>query len=177
MAMSERLPQALLIQGDGTDAELLQEEGLGRADAFVALTGLDEANIIMGMYAAKSGVGKVVVKVNRQSFVDLVASGSMTDSIVSTGTVTSELILRYVRAMRGGAAASQVKTLHRVADDRVEALEFGVPEDSPLIGIPFKDLPLKNDLLVAGIARLGGEIVIPSGQDSLRPGDLSLIHI
>ena len=73
--------------------------------------------------------------------------------------------------MRGGAAASQVKTLHRVADDRVEALEFGVPEDSPLIGIPFKDLPLKNDLLVAGIARLGGEIVIPSGQDSLRPGD------
>ena len=171
VAMSERLPQALLIQGDGTDAELLQEEGLGRADAFVALTGLDEANIIMGMYAAKSGVGKVVVKVNRQSFVDLVASGSMTDSIVSTGTVTSELILRYVRAMRGGAAASQVKTLHRVADDRVEALEFGVPEGSPLIGIPFKDLPLKNDLLVAGIARLGGEIVIPSGQDSLRPGD------
>ena len=174
VTMSERLPQALLIQGDGTDAELLHEEGVSQSDAFVSLTGLDEANIIMAMYASKQGVGKVVAKVNRQSFVDLVASGSMTDSIVSAGGITSELILRYVRAMQNGMA-SHVKTLHRIVGDRVEALEFGVPKGSPLVGVPFKDLNLKNDLLVAGIARSNGKIIIPSGQDSLHCGDSVIV--
>lgn len=174
IAMSERLPQALLIQGDGTNAELLYEEGLVRSDAFVSLTGLDEANIIMAMYASKQGVGKVVAKVNRQSFVDLVASDSMTDSIVSTGSITSELIVRYVRAMQNGMD-SNVKTLHRIVGDRVEALEFGVPQGSPLIGVPFKDLNLKSDLLVAGIARASGKIVIPSGQDCLYCGDSVIV--
>ena len=169
--MGERLPKALVIVGDGTDIELLHEEGIEQTDAFVAITGIDEANILMSMCAAKqAGNCKVVAKINRRSLVDLVSDEHMIDSVVSAGSVTAELILQYVKAMQN-ASASQVKTLHRIVDGRVEALEFTVTEEMPFIGVPLKDLKLRSGILVAGIVRRSGEIVIPSGNDALRPHD------
>ena len=169
--MAERLPKALVIVGDGTDSELLHEEGIEQTDAFVAITGIDEANILMSMCAAKQvGNCKVVAKINRRSLVDLVSDESMIDSVVSAGSVTAELILQYVKAMQN-ASASQVKTLHRIVDEKVEALEFSVTEDIPFIGVPLKDLRLRSGLLLAGIVRRNGEIVIPTGNDALNLHD------
>lgn len=168
--LSERLPNALVIHGDGADSELLTEEGIAEVDAFVALTGLDETNIILSMYASQFNARKVVAKINRQSFADLVANNGMVDSVVSTGAVTTELILQYVRAMQN-SYGSNIKTLHRIVGGRVEALEFGVREGIPFAGIPLKDLKLKNNLLVAGIVRPNGTTVIPSGNDALNVGD------
>jgi len=170
--LSERIPKALVIVGDGTDTELLQEEGIEQTDAFVAITGIDEANILMAMSAARqSGDNcKVIAKINRKSLVDLVAAESMIDSVVSAATVTTELIVQYVRAMES-ASGAKIKTLHRLVEGAVEALEFEVPADAPFLNIPLKDLKLKSGILLAGIVRRNGQIVIPSGNDMLQAQD------
>ena len=169
--MGEQLPRALVIVGDGTDSELLHEEGIGQTDAFVALTGMDEANILMAMSASRlAGDCKVVAKINCRSLLELVAAESMIDSVVSAGSVTAELILQYVRAMQN-ATGSQIKTLHRIVDETVEALEFGVTTPAPYIGVPLKDLKLKSGILLAGIVRQNGQIIIPSGDDVLNLHD------
>ena len=170
--MSEKLPRALVIVGDGTDSELLSEEGISQTDAFVAITGLDEANILMALSAAKQSGDccKVVAKINRKSLLELVSTESLIDSVVSTGAVTTELILQYIRAMKN-ASASKVKTLHRIVDEKVEALEFSVTPDISFAGVPLRDLKLKRGLLLAGIVRQNGQIVIPSGNDVLHLHD------
>ena len=170
--MGEQLPKALIIVGDGTDSELLDEEGIDETDAFVALTDVDEANILMAISASKRVQDcKVVVKINRPSLVDLVTNESMVDSVVSAGMVTADWILQYVRAMQN-ATGSHIKTLHRIVDETVEALEFSVTEsDAPFIGVPLKDLKLKSGVLLAGIVRESGQIIIPSGNDAIHRGD------
>ena len=169
--MGERLPKALVIVGDGTDSELLQEEGISQTDAFVAITGLDEANILMSMSAARQSRDcKVVAKINRRSLMELVSTEGMIDSVVSTGAVTTELILKYIRAMKN-ATGSQVKTLHRIVDEKVEALEFGIKENYPCVGVPLRDLRIRSGILVAGIVRRSGRIVIPTGDDVINQGD------
>ena len=157
-----------MIVGDGTDSDLLNEEGIDEMDAFVALTGLDETNIMLSMYANRQNVGKVVAKINRQSFADFVASEGMVDTVVSAGTVTAEMILQYIRAMQN-VQGSKIKTLHRIVEGRVEALEFGVPENLAFLGKPFREL--RDNLLIAGIVRQNGKIVIPGGSDALQAGD------
>lgn len=168
--MSETMPGVLVIHGDAADSELLNEEGLADMNAFVALTGLDETNIILSMYAAQGGNCKVIAKVNRPSFADLATANGMLDSVVSTSTVTSESILQYVRAMQD-TLGSNIKALHRIVGGQVEALEFGVRAGAPYVGVPLKDLPIRPNVLVAGIVRANGEPIIPSGADSLQPGD------
>ena len=169
--MSEQLPRALVITGDGTDSELLREEGLAQTDGFVAITGMDEANILMALSVTRQFKNcKVITKINRQSLTDLVSSEDMLGSVVSTGSVTAEVILQYVRAMQN-ASGSQVKTLHRLIGGTVEALEFGICPESPLIGVPLRDLKLRPGILLAGIVRQNGKIVIPSGADAINAGD------
>lgn len=170
-SMSEKFPGALVIHGDGADSELLSEERISEMDAFVPLTGLDETNIILAMYASQFENCKVVAKINRPSFADLANQKGLVDSVVSTAAVTSETIARYVRAMQNSFDSDNIKTLHRLVDGRVEALEFNVGPGLPFIGVPLKDLNLREGMLVAGIVRQSGAPVIPSGADALQEGD------
>ena len=135
------------------------------------LTGLDEANILMAMCASRQTEQcKVVAKINRRSLMDLVSSEGIIDSVVSARDVTTELIVQYVRAMEG-AAGSQIKTLHRLVEGAVEALEFHVDRDPDLVNVPLRELKLRSGVLIAGIVRRDGEIVIPGGNDTIRAGD------
>ena len=170
-AMSEKFPGVLVIHGDGADSELLSEERISEMDAFVPLTGLDETNIILAMYASQFPNCKVVAKINRPSFADLANQKGLVDSVVSTAAVTSETIARYVRAMQNSFDSDNIKTLHRLVGGRVEALEFNVGPGLPFIGVPLKNLNLREGLLVAGIVRQNGAPVIPSGADALQEGD------
>ena len=170
-AMSEKFPGVLVIHGDGADSELLSEERISEMDAFVPLTGLDETNIILAMYASQFPNCKVVAKINRPSFADLANQKGLVDSVVSTAAVTSETIARYVRAMQNSFDSDNIKTLHRLVGGRVEALEFNVGPGLPFVGVPLKDLNLREGLLVAGIVRQNGAPVIPSGADALQEGD------
>ncbi|MBR3991390.1 MAG: Trk system potassium transporter TrkA [Clostridia bacterium] len=167
--LSEHFPGALVIKGDATEVELLNEEGITRTDGFVALTDIDEANIMISMYAIKMGVGKVVAKINRQSFADLVSRTAMTDTIISPSQVTAEQIIRYVRSMNT-SPENGIVTLHRLVGGKVEAVEFNATAESGVTGITLSDLPTRDDTLIAVIVK-NGNFIIPGGGDVIEEGD------
>ncbi len=166
--LSELLPKAMIINGDGSDQELLAEEGLAEAEGFVALTDMDEENIMLALYAKSMGHGKKITKVNSSTY-DAIIEALDIGSIVHPKLITAESILQYVRAMQN-SIGSNVETLYRLVGGSVEALEFIVREKSGITDVPLQDLELKSGLLVCAISR-GGKIIIPKGQDSLRAGD------
>lgn len=170
--LCEILPHATVIQGDGTDEEVLQEEGMEDMDAFVTLTGMDEENIIVSMYAVSKGVKKVIAKVDRLSFLDVLNNANL-DSLISPKAITANHIVRYVRAMQNSLGSS-VETLYKLVHDEVEALEFHASASSRVIGVPLKDLRLKAGLLVACIIR-GRSVMIPHGESTIEADDHVLI--
>ncbi|MBQ8559876.1 MAG: Trk system potassium transporter TrkA [Tyzzerella sp.] len=167
--LCEQLPKATIIYGDATDHELLLEEGINEADAYVALTGLDEENIITGLFAKGQGVHKIVAKVNEDSRAQMV-EGLGIDSLVSAKSATADAIISYVRARQNSYSSANVETMYRLVDDRVEALEFIIKEETSYTHVPLKDLRTKPNNLIACIAR-NRQIIIPSGNDFLQVGD------
>lgn len=168
--LSEALPKAHIILGDGTERELLEEEGIADMDALVAVTGMDEENIIISMYAGTLGLAKVVTKINRMSFQEIL-DGAGIESVITPKGITVNQIIRYVRAM-DNSKGSNVETLHRIVGGRVEALEFNVAKNcqGELTGIPLKDLRTRKDLLIACIIR-GQQIIYPGGNDTIEERD------
>ena len=171
--LCEELPKATVIQGDATDHDLLLEEGVKDADALIALTGVDEENIIMGLFAKKQGVEKIVAKVNEDSRARMV-EGLGLDSIVSAKTATADAIFGYVRARQNSLTSTNVEAMYRLVDERVEALEFIVEKETDYTDIPLKDLKTKPNNLIACICRKR-QIIIPSGNDSMQVGDSVVI--
>lgn len=170
----EQLPDDVtVINGDGTDHELLDEEGIADADAFVSLTGMDEENIITALYAKTKGVGKIVAKVNEDSRAQMVEKLGIT-SIVSTKSATADAILGYVRARQNSYASANVETMYLLVDGKVEALEFLVKKEASYTGIPLKNLNMKANNLIAAIVRKR-KIIIPHGNDCIMPGDSVII--
>ena len=167
--LSEMLPKASIIRGDGTDQDLLLEEGLTSMDACVSLTGIDEENIIVSMFAAMQKVPKVIAKVNRPHLLAITRTLGV-ESSVSPRMVTGSTILRYVRALQN-STGNTVQTLYKMMDDKVEALEFIVGDKAPFIGKTLQELPFKNGVLIAGIVR-NGRLIHPKGGDAMFPGDL-----
>ena len=170
--LSEMLPHVDVIHGDGTDHELLSEEGLDKTDALIALTGIDEENIILSMYANSLNVDKVVTKVNNTRLADMLAPMGI-ESIISPKEIAANRIISYVRAMTN-ATGSNVEMLYRLADNKVEALEFRVRESSRCIGVPLKDMPIKDDVLIGAIIR-GGTCIIPGGDDVIKAHDSVIV--
>ena len=170
--LCQALPKARIIEGDGSDQELLLEEGLRDMDAFVALTGMDEENLILSMYAGMEHVGKVIAKVDRQSYLHAL-SGNI-ETVISPKAVTANQILRYVRAMQNSVGSNNVETLYRLVEHQVEALEFRVRQHAHYLGVPLKNLKLKEGLLVACILRKGRPYVA-SGEDTIELGDSVIV--
>ena len=172
--LSDVIPKAVLINGDGSQQELLLEEGLRSLDAFVALTGMDEENILISIFASNQNVPKVISKVNRDEMAKMAEKLGL-DCIVSTKSITSDIILRYTRALESSLDSSSIETLYRIMDGKVEALEFKVKENSKLIGVPVKDMKIKSGILIAGITRANRRTIIPSGDDCIMQGDRVII--
>ncbi len=170
--VSDILPEAVVLHGNGAEQELLLEEGIRSTDAFVALTGMDELNILISCYANSQNVPKVISKVNRQELADM-ASKLGLETIVSPRKIIADILVRYARALEN-SLDSQMETLYKLMDGKVEALEFNVLPDSKLIDIPLRDLRLKEGILIAGIIR-GRKSIIPSGNDMILAGDRVII--
>ena len=170
--LSEMLPKATILHGDGTDQELLLEEGLASTDACVTLTGIDEENIIVSMFASSKHVKKVITKINRPNLFSIMRTVGI-ESVVSPRAVTGDIILRYVRARRNSNGSS-VQTLYKLLDGKLEALEFIVGQKAPFIGKTLKELRFKRGILVAGIIR-EHKLIHPQGSDVMLPGDLVVI--
>ncbi len=167
--LCELLPKATIINGDATDHDLLIEEGIEEADAFVALTGMDEENIITSLFAKSQGVDKIIAKVNEDRRARMVEDFGI-DSIVSAKTATADAILSYVRARKNSQGSANVETMYQLVDEQVEALEFIIRSETSYTGIPLKELSLKSNNLIACIARKR-EIIIPGGDDCIEVGD------
>lgn len=170
--LTELLPEAIIIQGDGIDRHLLFEEGLANAEAFVTLTDLDEENLLLALFAKKHSNAKLVAKVNRIIFDDIINEMDI-DSIIYPKYITADYITRYVRAMKN-SIGSNVETLHRILDNKAEALEFIVREESEVTDTPLSQLQTKDNLLIGCITR-NGINKIPRGQDCIQVGDSVIV--
>ena len=170
--LSILLPEAIIINGDGTDEEVLREEGIEYAQAFIPLTGIDEENIMLTLHAKQVSNAKLITKINRSTFKNVISKLDL-GSVIYPRYITSEAIIAYVRAKKN-LTNSNIETLYHMFDNRAEAIEFCVDEPSSVTGIPLKDLMLKNDLLVSFIYR-NGKVQIPSGLDTIEVGDTVMI--
>lgn len=168
----DALPGVTVDCGDGTEKELLEEEHLENMDGFVACTGLDEVNAILSLYAMKHVTRKVITKVNHVDFGDVI-EGLQLDSIVNPKELTAQKIVHYVRAA-GNSMESNVETLYKLMNGRVEALEFLLEKESSIIGVKLVDLKLRPNVLIAGIVR-DGKLIIPGGQDVFQVGDTVIV--
>lgn len=166
------LPQAVVLCGDGGDEALLREEGLDSVEAFVPLTGLDEENILLTLYAKRIPGLKTITKINRMTFSDVI-EGLDLGSVVYPKYITSETIIAYVRA-RQNTIGSNVETLYHLFGGRVEALEFHVDKGAPVVGVPLMKLKKKDNLLIACIHRKN-KVIFPRGQDAIAAGDTVIV--
>ena len=170
--LSELLPKASIICGDGTDERLLIQEGLENVDAFAALTGLDEENILLSLYAKRTSHAKVVTKINRINFSGVLSDIKL-DTISYPRLVTADMIIKYARSMNE-SLNSNVENLYKLEDGHAEALEFYIKEDSAVTNVPLNRLHIRKNILVCSIVR-GGQAIIPSGQDELHVGDYVVV--
>jgi K+ transport systems, NAD-binding component len=171
LELGDILPGSEIINGDATEREILNEQGLAHQDAFVALMGRDEENAIISMYAKSQHIGKVVTKASRIS-TDVLSSIGL-DSVVSAQELATDRILSYVRALHNSEGTG-VRTLYRIVDGKAEALEFGVPNDFAYNGVVFRDLRLKKNLIIACIIRRN-KVIFPRGGDCLEAGDTVIV--
>ncbi|MFG6384380.1 MAG: Trk system potassium transporter TrkA [Lachnospiraceae bacterium] len=170
--LSELLPQAMVIFGDGTERNLLYEEGLPRAHSFVSWTNLDEENIMLSLFAKKVSKAKTITKVHRIAYDEIIDSLDL-GSVLYPKNITAEYIIQYVRAKQN-SIGSNIETLYQLIENKVEALEFRVQEKSELVGIPLMELKLKENLLIACINRKGN-IITPGGQDTIEVNDTVVV--
>ena len=170
--MSDVLSDAVIICGDGAEQELLLEEGIRSMDAFVSLTGMDEENILVSLFAASQGVPKVISKVNRKELFNMAEKLGL-ETIISPKRIISDVVLSYARALQN-SQGSQVETLYKLMDGKVEALEFIVKDDFEFSGVALKNIKFKPNILIAGIVT-GRKAVIPSGDDTFKSGDRVIV--
>ncbi len=170
--LSELLPQANIIWGDGTDQTLLLEEGIQNAKGFISLTDLDEENLILSLFVKSVSNAKIITKINHINFYNVIEQLNI-DSIVFPRFLTADYIVKYVRSMHE-SRNSNVENLYKIEDGNAEVLEFLIKDDSPVINTKLEDLNLKPNILISCINR-SGKIIIPSGKDILLVGDTVII--
>ena len=166
------LPKAIIINGDGSDEALLREEGLDYAESFVPLTGIDEENILLTLYANQVSNAKVITKINRIDFNSVLSQLNL-GSVVYPRFLTTEAIIAYVRA-KSASKEQNIETLYHMHGNAVESIEFKVVAQSAITGTPLAKLNFKDNLLIAFINR-NGKIIIPSGNDTIEVGDTVMV--
>lgn len=170
--LAEQLPEASVVFGDGTDEHLLSEEGIAKMDAVAALTGIDEENVLMSLYARSVTDAKIITKINRTTFSHIIQSMDL-GSVFHPRYIAADHIVRFVRALQN-SYGSNVETLYKIVGNKAEALEFRATAKSAVCGKPLMELPLLPNLLIGAINR-GGKILTPAGRDTIEPGDTVIV--
>ncbi len=170
--LSEEFPYVTIVNGDPSDKEIMTEEGIERTDAFLALSDVDEENILHSLYAKSKTKGKVVTKIKRIDYDDVMERLDL-DTVIYPKNIVSDMIVRYVRSEKN-TLGSNMETLYNVIKGEVEASEFIIRESSPIVGIPLMHLDFKKDVLIAAILR-SGNVMIPRGSDTIEIGDSVII--
>lgn len=170
--LSEILPKATIINGDASNQAVLAEEGLEGVDSFVALTGIDESNIFLSLFAKNKTKGKIITKINRISYDDIIATFNL-GSLISPKKITAEYIVRYVRAKQN-SIGSNVLTMYKLIEDKAEALEFAINANSPIVGHKLSELKIKKNILI-GCINHRGTVIIPNGSSVINAGDTVVV--
>lgn len=170
--LCQSLPKATIINGDGTESHTLLEEGLAYAESFVALTNIDEENVMLSLFAKSQTSGKLITKINRIEYDDVIDSLDL-DTTIYPKNITAEHIVRFVRA-KNNSRGSNIETMHLILDGKAEALEFRIKADTPIPRTPIQQIKLRPDVLIACINR-GGQIITPRGQDTIKTGDTVIV--
>ncbi|MBE6985431.1 MAG: Trk system potassium transporter TrkA [Ruminococcaceae bacterium] len=171
-SLAEMLPEATVLNGDGTDEKLLAEEGLKDMDAIASLTGIDEENVLMSLYARSMTKAKIITKINRTTFSHIIDSMDL-GSVFHPRYIAANLVVRFVRAL-ANSQGSNVETLYKIVGGKAEALEFRATAGSAVCGVPLMNLPTLPNLLIGAISR-GGKILTPGGRDVIEPGDSVIV--
>ncbi len=169
--LSDLLSDAEILCGDGSDQEVLDEEDIASRDACVALTGIDEENVIISLYATTKQVPKVIAKVDRPTVAKMARQIGI-DSALSPRNVIANHILRFIRANRT-TKGNRMDSLYKIGDT-AEAVEFSVTENCKFLDTPLRQLNINKDYLVNGIVR-NNEFILPTGDSTLMIGDDVLI--
>ena len=172
LTLAEKLPKATVICGDGTDHELLDTEGIFECDAFIPLTGRDEENLLMALSAQHAGVKKVLPKMSRPNYMEVLRQLGL-ETVISPKDITANFILSYVRGL-ANSQGSAVESLHKLLDGAMEAVEFVATNATHFLDTPLKDLHLRHGLLVAAIVH-DGKVSIPGGNSEIHAGDRVII--
>ena len=172
LTLAEKLPKASIIHGDGTDQEVIESEDIFNCDAFVSLTGRDEENLLMALTAQRAGVKKVLPKMSRPNYIDIVRRTGI-DAVISPKDITANYISSYVRSL-ANSQGSAVEGLHRLLGGAVEAVEFTATSATHFLDTPLCDLHFKKGLLIAAIIH-GGKVSIPRGSSVIRAGDCVIV--
>jgi trk system potassium uptake protein len=172
LELSEKLPNSLIIQGDCTDEEILQSENIKNMDAFISITGNDEENLMSALLAQQNGVPKVITKINKINYVNIIQKLGI-ESVISPRLIISRQILRYVRGLKY-AVGNKIESLYRIVGGKAEIVEFTANEDASFLNIPLKNLKIVNDVLFSTIVRKG-KIIIPRGNDFIQKGDRVIV--
>ncbi len=170
--LAERFQNYIIIHGDAASQDILLEEGVETVDAFVALTNLDEENIFLSLFARSSGKAKLITKINRIDFNNVIKELDL-DTIIYPKNITCESILRFVRATKK-TIGSNIERLYHIIKGKVEAAEFYIRENSPIVGKPLCELKFHNNILIAAIIR-DGKAIIPRGYDTIELGDAVIV--
>ena len=165
-ALSEKLKKTIVLHGDGTDKELLQEENISGVDFMVAVTGDEENNVLMSLLAKGLGARKTITRINKLSYIPLVSAIGI-DTVVSTRLSAVRAILRYIRK---GRIISAVP----LKGEHAEAIEAEALDTSDIVNIPLSQVKFPKGALVGAIVR-GEEIIIPRGDSIIRPKDRLII--
>ena len=169
MELKAAFPEATIVCADGTQPDVLIEEGLEKMDALVALTESDTTNMVMSSFAKTEGVPQSTTLINEDHFVKMTEANGRT-TVIQPPKVTAERIVEYVRWMQNSSRSSEIETLRMISDGQAEAAEFVARSDMDVLGVPLEDLPLKSSVIIAAITR-GRQCIIPNGNDCIQVGD------
>ena len=170
--LCDALPDASIIEGDGMLQELLREEGILSTDALVSLTGIDEENILVSIFAASQNVSKVIAKVNRTEFSQMAQKLGL-ESVVTPRKITADILVRRARAFSHDGG-EEMESLYSFMDGQAEAIEFVIGDNRKIVSVPLKEMDIKPNILIAGIVR-GRKTFIPVGDSCMLPGDRVIV--
>jgi trk system potassium uptake protein TrkA len=171
--IKDAFPKVNVVYGNGNNPELLGEEGLKVADAFVATTGDDDDNVITSMYAMSLGVGRVITKIKESHIVKMLSNNQL-DSIIQPSSIATQRVVRYVRSMQNAYDDSGIDALYYLFDMDVEILELRIKDTFKFANIPLKDLSVSHDALIAAIIRKD-KCIVPSGDDVIQADDSVIV--
>ena len=172
LELAETLDNVLVINADPSDEQTLFEEGIQETDAFVALTGIDEENIVYSMFASSQKVPKVITKINHINLSGITQMAKI-DAVVSPHKIAANQVVQYVRAMEKGKSSS-CESIYNFGDNIFEMIEFKVKEDFKGINKKIEELKMIDDTLIGAIQR-GKNIIYPQGKDEIKLNDTVLV--